>query len=181
MLCVRSCEDSIPPPNLLPAHDQCETATTGDCTCTAISASRLGASDDGSDVRNGARYVVAPSLELRRGEALGLMCSDISITWKHGCEAKSACRAILSAEVCPARKGGGTLTVRRLLQTRAWLHGCTPEKSCGHRSRAAWRGSVAETKSRAGGRMVGLPHPVVEAIEERRVRQAAERDRAANL
>lgn len=40
---------------------------------------------------------------------------------------------------------------------------------------------IAETKSRVGRRTVGLPHPVVEALEEHRVRQAAERERAANL
>ena len=40
---------------------------------------------------------------------------------------------------------------------------------------------VAEVKSRAGRRLVGLPGPVIEALEAHRLRQAAEREVAASL
>ena len=38
-----------------------------------------------------------------------------------------------------------------------------------------------EVKSRAGRRVVGLPEPVIEALEAHRAQQAAEREKAANL
>jgi integrase len=40
---------------------------------------------------------------------------------------------------------------------------------------------VGEAKSRAGRRVIGLPRPVIEALEAHRVQQAEERDAAANL
>ena len=84
-------------------------------------------------MRNGARYIFALSLGLRRGEALGLKWSDISINWKHGCIKNSTCRAKRSGNECPARPGSGTATIRRTLQQRTWQHGCEPSGSCGHR------------------------------------------------
>jgi len=140
-----------------------------------------------SAMRNGARYIVALSLGLRRGEALGLKWSDISITWKHGCVRNSACRQKLSPKECAARRGSGTVTIRRALQQRTWQHGCEPAGSCGHRLGAHCPdrhggGVVAsETKSRAGRRTVGVPHQVVEALEAHRVRQEQDREQAANL
>lgn len=140
-----------------------------------------------SATRNGARYVVALSLGLRRGEALGLKWSDLSIEWKHGCVRNSACRRKLAARECPARTGSGTLTIRRTLQQRTWQHGCSPAGSCGHRlgahcpKRHGGGVVVSETKSRAGRRKVGVPHQVAEALEAHRVAQLSERDQAANL
>lgn len=140
-----------------------------------------------STMRNGARFVVALALGLRRGEALGLRWSDLEISWKHGCAKGSVCRAKRQASECPQRHGSGTLTVRRAIQQRTWSHGCPPERPCGRRygaqcpSRHSGGVVTAEVKSRAGRRMVGLPEPVIEALEGHRSRQAAEREQAANL
>jgi len=138
-------------------------------------------------VRNGARFVVALTLGLRRGEALGLRWSDFDITWEHGCSKLSDCRDLCRAPECPQRRGSGTLTVRRAIQQRVWKHGCPPDEPCGHRygahcpQRHSGGVVVAEVKSRAGRRLVGLPGPVIEALEVHRLRQAAEREVAGNL
>jgi integrase len=143
--------------------------------------------DAASTVRNGARYVVALSLGLRRGEALGLKWADLSIEWKHGCVKNSPCRRKLTAKECAARTGSGTLTIRRTLQQRTWQHGCNPAGSCGHRlgahcpDRHSGGVVVSETKSRAGRRTVGVPHQVAEALDAHRRRQQADRTHAANL
>lgn len=140
-----------------------------------------------ADTRNGARYVVALSLGLRRGEALALKWSDIAITWKHGCVGESTCRRKLPADKCQVRHGNGTLTIRRALQQRTWQHGCTPAGSCGHRLGAYCPdrhsgGVVAtETKSRAGRRTIGVPYQVIEALERHREQQQQDRETAANL
>jgi integrase len=139
------------------------------------------------EVRNGARFVVALSLGLRRGEALGLKWSELNVTWQHGCGKKSACRCEHSPRDCERRKGVGTLTIRRAIQQRIWLHGCQDGKPCGHRLGAycpqRHGGGVVESevKSRAGRRTVGLPHPVVEALESHRQQQATERETACDL
>jgi integrase len=138
-------------------------------------------------IRNGARFIVALTLGLRRGEALGLRWSDIDVTWKHGCPKGGTCRGVRRATECPQRRGSGTLTVRRAIQQRVWKHGCSPDRPCGHKygAQCPQRHSggvvVAEVKSRAGRRMVGLPAPVIEALEAHRLQQAAERQAAANL
>ena len=138
-------------------------------------------------MRNGARFIVALALGLRRGETLGLRWSDIELTWDHGCPKRATCRTMRSATECPQRRGTGTLTVRRAIQQRVWKHGCAPEKPCGRKngSQCPQRHSggvvVAEVKSRAGRRVVGLPTPVIEALEMHRLQQATERETAANL
>lgn len=97
-----------------------------------------------ADIRNGARYIVALSLGLRRGEALALKWSDIAVSWKHGCIRKSDCRQKLAAKECPVRQGTGTLTVRRALQQRTWQHGCEPRRLAGIGwARTVRRGTVA--------------------------------------
>jgi integrase len=152
---------------------------------TVVEAQRLFAA--AATVRNGARFVVALTLGLRRGEALGLRWSDIDITWKHGCSKRSDCRDLCRAPECPQRRGSGTLTVRRAIQQRVWKHGCPSDEPCGHRygahcpRRHSGGVVVAEVKSRAGRRLVGLPGPVIEALEAHRLRQVAEREMAANL
>lgn len=138
-------------------------------------------------MRNGARFIVALTLGLRRGEALGLRWSDIEVTWKHGCPKEGACRGARRATECPQRRGSGTLTVRRAIQQRVWKHGCPPDKPCGHKygAQCPQRHSggvvVAEVKSRAGRRMVGLPAPVIEALEAHRLQQEVERQAGADL
>ncbi|TDD08113.1 site-specific integrase [Saccharopolyspora terrae] len=134
-----------------------------------------------AETRNGARFVIALTLGLRRGEALGLKWSDLSITWKHGCPKGRPCRASRQAEQCGQRRGSGTLVIRRAIQQQVWKHGCSEDKPCGHRygahcpRRHSGGVVVTDVKSRAGRRTVGLPHPVVEALEEHRARQQAER------
>lgn len=109
--------------------------------------------------RNGARWVVALSVGLRKGEALGLQWPDLDLD-------------------------AGTLRVRRTLQRYAWRHGCGG--SCG-RSRARDCPSrtgglvTVETKSRAGRRGIGLPDPVVDLLRRHRDAQDVEREKAADL
>lgn len=107
-------------------------------------------------IRNGARFIVALTLGLRRGEALGVRWSDVAVTWKHGCPKENRdCRARVAAE-CAARRGSGTLTIRRAIQCHPWKHGCGPAKPCGKRygahcpHRHAGGVVVADVKSRAG-------------------------------
>jgi integrase len=139
------------------------------------------------EIRNGARFVVALSLGLRRGEALGLKWEDISLNWKHGCEKGASCRRNLLSHECPARRGSGTMRIRRSIGQRNWQHGCNTEKPCGHEFGAfcpsRWGGGlvVGEVKSRAGRRMIGIPHPLAVALDAHRAEQDVEREAAAEL
>lgn len=140
-----------------------------------------------ADMRNGTRFVVALSLGLRRGEALGLRWSDIEIRWKHGCPKGDICRKNHRAGECPSRRGSGRMSIRRAIQQRTWQHGCVPQGSCGGKTGAhcPQRHSgglvAADVKSRAGRRTIGLPHQVVEALEAHRQQQAGERQLAGDL
>jgi integrase len=143
--------------------------------------------DATENMRNGARFVVALTLGLRRGEALGLKWSDIDIRWQHGCAKASGCRAS-AAQLCSLRRMvRARLTVRRAVQQYIWQHGCSAEKPCGRRYGAhcpqRHSGGVVttEVKSRAGQRTVGIPLPLVQALERHRERQEIERSRAADL
>ncbi|MEV4599503.1 site-specific integrase [Amycolatopsis sp. NPDC049253] len=139
------------------------------------------------EIRNGARFVVALSLGLRRGDALGLKWEDISLTWKHGCAKGASCRRTLLSSECPARRGSGTMRVRRSIGQRNWQHGCSMDKPCGHEFGAfcpsRWGGGlvVGEVKSRAGRRTIGIPHPLAEALDAHRAGQTEEREAAGNL
>ncbi|KAA9164981.1 site-specific integrase [Amycolatopsis acidicola] len=143
--------------------------------------------DVASTMRNGARFIVALTLGLRRGEALGLRWSDVDIAWEHGCAVVSVCRSQRKPEACPHRAGSGTLTIRRAVQQMTWKHGCSPEERCGEERPANCphrHGGgivVGEVKSRAGQRVVGLPAPLIDALEAHRARQAEERRAAADL
>lgn len=143
--------------------------------------------DTAAEMRNGARYIAALSIGLRRGEALGLKWSDLSVKWRHGCPKGDVCRQRFRAKKCAARQGRGTLTIRRALQQKPWQHGCDPDGSCGHRLGAYCSnrrdGGVVETevKSRAGRRVIGLPQQVIEALEAHRAHQKIDRDRAGDL
>ena len=143
--------------------------------------------DAAEHVRNGARFVVALTMGLRRGEALGLQWDDVDIQWRHGCAKNDECR-LTAAQACALRQiVSATMTVRRAVQQFVWQHGCPPEKQCGRKygahCPARHGGGVVTTdvKSRAGRRTVGIPHPVAHAIERHRERQAVERARAGNL
>jgi integrase len=143
--------------------------------------------DTAERIRNGARFVVALTLGLRRGEALGLQWSDISIQWRHGCAEHNECRAT-SAEGCSLRQvKSGTLTVRRAVQQFVWQHGCPDNHPCGrtygpHCPQRHSGGVVTtDVKSRAGRRTVGIPVQLALAIERHREHQAVERAHAGDL
>lgn len=143
--------------------------------------------DTAENTRNGARFIIALTLGLRRGEALGLQWPDIEIRWRHGCAKKSDCH-LAAAQICPLRQiASATMTIRRAVQQFVWQHGCPEQKPCGRKygahCPARHSGGVVTTdvKSRAGRRTVGIPHPVAHALERHRERQAVERARAADL
>jgi integrase len=102
------------------------------------------------DQRNGARWVLALSLGLRKGEALGLRWPDVNLDT-------------------------GVLRVNRALQRRSWRHGCGGE--CGQKrprdcpKRTGGGLVTVETKSRAGRRGIGLPDPVVALLRRHREAQ----------
>jgi len=110
--------------------------------------------------RNGARWAIALALGLRQGEALGLKWSDVDLD-------------------------AGTLVVRRGRLRPRWRHGC--DGTCGRKfgghcpHRIAERAETAETKSRAGRRVVGLPAELVELLRTHRAEQDQERATAAQL
>lgn len=97
------------------------------------------------EMRNGARFVVALTLGLRKGEALGLKWRDVDFETR-------------------------TLTVRRTVQRLNWQHGCSPGEPCGRRyaghcpQRHSGGVVTAEVKSGAGKRTIGLPLPLIEML-----------------
>ncbi|MGH3859976.1 tyrosine-type recombinase/integrase [Actinokineospora sp.] len=111
---------------------------------------------------NGARFVIALTLGLRKGEALGLQWRDVDLD-------------------------GRTLSVRRALHRRNWEHGCSDKSPCGRRyaghcpSKHSGGTVVAEVKSEAGHRTMGLPLPVVKVLREHRAAQARARALAADM
>lgn len=112
--------------------------------------------------RNGARFVIALTLGLRKGEALGLQWRDLNT------EAR-------------------TLTIRRSLQRVNWEHGCPADDPCGRRyaghcpQKHGGGAVAAEVKSAAGNRTVGLPSPLIRVLEKHRTAQRKEREHAGNL
>ena len=106
--------------------------------------------------RNGTRFVIALTLGLRKGEALGLQWRDIDL------EAR-------------------TLIVRRQIQRVPWQHGCPDEDPCGrqyagHCPQKHGGGALArEVKSRAGRRALALPLALVDALKRHREDQERER------
>lgn len=146
--------------------------------------------DAAADVRNGARFVVALTLGLRRGEALGLKWSDLEVRWRHGCPKDSECRGEAAQSCQDRRLRSASLTIRRAVQQFVWQHGCPTGPAgptCKHKYGAhcpqRHGGGVVTTdvKSRAGRRTVGMPAQLVDAIERHREHQAQERVHAANL
>ena len=110
----------------------------------------------------GARWSVALALGLRQGEALGLRWQDLDLDRE-------------------------TVAVRCQLQWRPWRHGCAgaalgtpsckaPGPGASH-CPARWGGGpdLAEPKSAAGRRLLGLPGPLVVELAQHRAEQAAAR------
>ncbi|WP_031470164.1 tyrosine-type recombinase/integrase [Sciscionella sediminilitoris] len=111
--------------------------------------------------RNGVRFVVALTLGLRKGEALGLQWRDID----------------LNARV---------LMVRRSIQPVRWKHGCPAGEPCGrhpgHCPQRYGGGALPqELKSRAGKRSIGIPDPLARALKEHHADQRREREQAGEL
>lgn len=110
--------------------------------------------------RNSARWAVALALGLRQGEALGLRWADLDLT-------------------------AGSLAVRRSRQRPRWEHGCGGK--CGKPkagycpNRVAAGEETAETKSRNGRRVIGLPDELTSLLQQHRAEQDREREAAAQL
>lgn len=109
--------------------------------------------------RNRARWAIALALGLRQGEALGLKWLDVDFEKRR-------------------------LVVRRSLQRAKFVHG--REEPCGQRTGACpQRRNVhaiaAETKSRAGRRVIGLPRPLVQLLAEHQAEQQRDREAAGQL
>ncbi|MCC3767291.1 site-specific integrase [Streptomyces sp. UNOC14_S4] len=110
--------------------------------------------------RNSARWAVALALGLRQGEALGLKWLDVDLD-------------------------RGVLMVRRSRRRPQYAHGCGDTDPCGRKAgycpqRQRTNPEVADTKSRAGRRAVGLPPQLVDLLREHRTKQDAERGAAGD-
>lgn len=136
------------------------------------------------DRRNGARFVIALALGLRRGEALGLKWARIDLDagllrtprqlqrhkWKHGCENPHECGARLHrAKPCPpgCRRHAKCPPVCPLNCMRH-------ASSCPKRHGGGLR--EVDVKSKAGRRTVGIPGPLLALLREHQVKQAEERE-----
>ncbi|MGW0310225.1 tyrosine-type recombinase/integrase [Streptomyces flavidovirens] len=112
---------------------------------------------EASKLRNSARWSIALALGLRQGEALGLRWSDVDLK-------------------------AGILRVRKNRLRPKYLHGCGGE--CGTKpgyckQRVRKNEDTANTKSRAGRRVIGVPEELVRLLELHRQEQERERVRAA--
>lgn len=135
--------------------------------------------------RNGARFVIALALGLRRGEALGLKWARIDLDagllrtprqlqrhpWKHGCDDPHACgKDLHKREPCPP-------TCKR--HTKPCPPVCPPDctrhaASCPKRHGGGLR--EVDVKSKAGRRTVGIPAPLLALLREQQAAQQAERE-----
>jgi integrase len=107
-----------------------------------------------STVRNSARWSVALALGLRQGEALGVRWTDLDLE-------------------------AGALTVRQALQRQGWTHGCKKPDECdtARKCRERKGGGLVfvPPKSRAGGRTIALPAPLITGLRAQRSQQRIER------
>jgi len=113
------------------------------------------------DEPNGAAFMLAISLGLRRGEVLGLSWGDVDLD-------------------------AGHLSVRRQLERRDWKHGCADPDRCDDRpSRCPQRNGgglvLAELKTKGSRRTLPLPSPLVAALRTHRQRQRAARIHAGTV
>lgn len=112
---------------------------------------------EAAKLRNSARWSIALALGLRQGEALGLRWSDVDLN-------------------------AGILRVRKNRLRPKYLHGCGGE--CGRKpgyckQRVRKNEDTANTKSRAGRRVIGVPDELARLLELHRQEQERERVRAA--
>jgi len=113
------------------------------------------------DEPNGAAFMLAISLGLRRGEVLGLSWDDVDLD-------------------------AGHLSVRRQLERRDWKHGCADPDRCDDRpSRCPQRNGgglvLAELKTKGSRRTLPLPPPLIAALRTHRQRQRAARIHAGTV
>jgi integrase len=110
--------------------------------------------------RNSTRWIIAISLGLRQGEALGLKWSDLDFEEQ-------------------------LLRIHRSRLRPKYQHGC--DTTCGRKhaghcpQRVNVRADTKDTKSKAGKRTVGLPAPLVLELERHRTEQASEQEKARDL
>ena len=120
---------------------------------TAAEAKRVLRASEG--LRNGAAWVIALSLGLRRGEVLGLRWGDVDLDT-------------------------GVLRVRKALQRHPWRHGCEADAPCGKKRGAdcpaRFGGGLVLTtlKSKAGKREMALPEPLAKLLQAHRRSQRKE-------
>ncbi|MDG5807476.1 site-specific integrase [Streptomyces ossamyceticus] len=112
---------------------------------------------EAAKLRNSARWSIALALGLRQGEALGLRWSDVDLQ-------------------------NGILRVRKNRLRPKYLHGCGGD--CGRKpgyckQRLRKNEDTANTKSRAGRRVIGVPSELVRLLELHRKEQDWERRLAA--
>lgn len=144
------------------------------------------------DERNGAAFVLALSLGLRRGEVLALRWRDVDLDagrlrisgslarrrWRHGCDYPAVCAAPFhhTRAGCP-----------RHPQVE-FPKGCPkpcPDDCLGHAHRCPCRrdgGLVLDhTKTAGSQRVLPLPLPLRAVLREHQARQQTARDRAASV
>jgi integrase len=131
--------------------------------------------------RNSACWAIALALGLRQGEALGLQWSDV--TWDDW-DAECSKHNRPFCENCIDNHSPG-LVIRRSRLRPKWQHACSTP--CGHKfgghcpNRVPLRTETAGTKSRAGKRGIGLPNELALMPHRHQIKQAAERQEAAQL
>ncbi|MFD8500124.1 tyrosine-type recombinase/integrase [Amycolatopsis sp. NPDC059657] len=148
---------------------------------TAAEAKRVLAAARGR--RNGARFVIALALGLRRGEALGLKWTRIDLDagllrtprqlqrhkWKHGCDDPHACGGRLH-KVKPCTDG----CARHAKCPPACSLDCVRHASSCPKRRGGGLREV-DVKSKAGRRTVGIPRPLLELLRTHKAAQDEER------
>jgi len=110
---------------------------------------------------NGAAFMIAISLGMRRGEVLGLSWSDVELD-------------------------AGRLHVRRQLEQRKWQHGCADPDRCADRGahcpeRTGGGLVLAELKTRQSRRTLPLPEPLIVILRKHRQHQREARIHAGTM
>ena len=113
------------------------------------------------DEPNGAAFMIAISLGLRRGEVLGLSWPDVDLD-------------------------AGRINIRHQLEQRKWEHGCADPDRCVERAafcpeRIGGGLVLAELKTRQSRRTLPLPHPLIAVLRKHRQQQREARIHAGTM